>query len=119
MHYTLEDEPYFAFNLSPAIPPGQSRIAPYGETLANMTQDFHGFHRFGLCYLLRLHPEIIGTAGRIGLLRALLDMLQQHNVWIATAEQAAAHWQTQPDNDVCHPAEVFTRITGGAHGELA
>jgi hypothetical protein len=69
--------------------------------------------------LLRLHPEIIGTAGRIGLLRALLDMLQQHNVWIATAEQAAAHWQTQPDNDVCHPAEVFTRITGGAHGELA
>jgi peptidoglycan/xylan/chitin deacetylase (PgdA/CDA1 family) len=119
MHYTLEDEPYFAFNLSPAIPPGQSRIAPYAETLANMTQDFHGFHRFGLCYLLRLHPEIIGTAGRIGLLRALLDTLQQHNVWIATAEQAAAHWQTQPDNDISHPAEVFTRIIGGAHGEHA
>lgn len=115
LHYTLEDEPYFAFNLSPAIPPGQSRIAPYAETLANLTQDFYGFHRFGLCYLLRLHPEIMGTAGRVGLLRELLVTLKQHQVWIATAAQVAAHWQTQPDNDASHPAEVFARVSGGRY----
>ncbi len=115
MHYTLEDEPYFAFNLSPAIPPGQSRIAPYAETLANLSQDFQAFHRFGLCYLLRLHPEITGTAGRIGIVRSLLQLLKQNSVWIATAQQIASHWQTQPDNDPYHPAEVFHRISGDTH----
>ena len=33
LHYELEDEPYFAFNLSPAVPPAQSRIASYSHTL--------------------------------------------------------------------------------------
>ncbi|ARU94470.1 polysaccharide deacetylase family protein [Tatumella citrea] len=115
MHYTLEDEPYFAFNLSPAIPPGQSRIAPYGETLANLSQDFEAFHRFGLCYLLRLHPEITGTAGRIGIVRSLLQLLKKNSVWIATAGQIANHWQTQPDNDPYHPVEVFHCVSGDIH----
>ena len=115
LHYELEDEPYFAFNLSPAIPPGQARIASYQETLNNMKQDFQGFHRFGLCYLLRLHPEIIGTTGRIGLLSELLDELQRHDVWIASAAEIAEHWQQQPANDAAHPAEVFNRLAGVAH----
>ncbi|KAA9000451.1 polysaccharide deacetylase [Affinibrenneria salicis] len=113
LHYEMEDEPYFAFNLSPAIPAGQSRIASYQETLGNMTQDFYGYHRFGLCYLLRLHPEIIGTAGRIGILRELIGTLKQNNVWIATAGEVAEYWQGQPGNDASHPAEVFARVTGG------
>ncbi|MCU5771624.1 polysaccharide deacetylase [Erwiniaceae bacterium BAC15a-03b] len=110
MHYELEDEPYFAFNLSPAVPPGQSRIASYQQTLENMQQDFRGFHRFGLCYVLRLHPEIIGTAGRIGLLAELLDFIAGHQqVWIASAAEVADWWQTQPDNLPEHPAEIFQR----------
>ncbi|WP_455865571.1 polysaccharide deacetylase family protein [Pantoea agglomerans] len=110
MHYELEDEPYFAFNLSPAVPPGQSRIASYQQTLENMKLDFRGFHRFGLCYVLRLHPEIIGTAGRIGLLGELLDFIRSHEkVWLASAGEVAAWWQTQPDNVSEHPAEIFQR----------
>lgn len=111
MHYELEDEPYFAFNLSPAVPPGQSRIASYQQTLANMKMDFDGFHRFGLLCLLRLHPEIIGTAGRIGVLRELLEYIQRHNnVWLATAAEVAQHWLRQPPNPVEHPAEIFARL---------
>ncbi|MBP2169983.1 hypothetical protein J2125_003175 [Erwinia toletana] len=110
MHYELEDEPYFAFNLSPAVPPGQSRIASYQQTLENMKLDFRGFHRFGLCYVLRLHPEIIGTAGRIGLLGELLDFIAGHQqVWMASAAEVADWWQTQPDNLPEHPAEIFQR----------
>lgn len=110
LHYELEDEPYFAFNLSPAVPPGQSRIASYQQTLENLKLDFRGFHRFGLCYVLRLHPEIIGTAGRIGLLSELLDFITgQQQVWLATAGDVADWWQTQPDNVSEHPAEIFQR----------
>lgn len=110
LHYELEDEPYFAFNLSPAVPPGQSRIASYLQTLENMKLDFRGFHRFGLCYVLRLHPEIIGTAGRISLLGELLDFITgQQKVWIATAAEVADWWRGQPDNVSEHPAEIFHR----------
>ncbi|KAF2395282.1 polysaccharide deacetylase family protein [Pseudomonas frederiksbergensis] len=111
LHYELEDEPYFAFNLSPAVPPAQSRIASYSHTLGNLQMDFAGFHRFGLCYVLRLHPEIIATPGRIGVLRELLEGIQQHkDVWIATAGEVAQWWT---DSGVTvtedHPSAVYER----------
>ncbi|WP_413739885.1 polysaccharide deacetylase family protein [Sodalis sp. RH14] len=114
LHYELEDEPYFAFNLSPAVPPAQSRIASYSQTLGNMKMDFDGFYRFGLCYVLRLHPEVIGTAGRIGVLGELLDYIAAHpDVWVATAGDIADWWRrSQPDNDPAHPAEVWRRHRG-------
>lgn len=111
LHYELEDEPYFAFNLSPAVPPAQSRIASYSHTLGNLQMDFAGFHRFGLCYVLRLHPEIIATPGRIGVLRELLAGIQQHNdVWIASAGEVAQWWAdsaVKVTED--HPAAVYER----------
>ena len=111
LHYELEDEPYFAFNLSPAVPPAQSRIASYSHTLGNLQMDFAGFHRFGLCYVLRLHPEIIATPGRIGVLRELLEGIQQHDdVWIATGADVAQWWAdsaTAVTED--HPASVYER----------
>lgn len=111
LHYELEDEPYFAFNLSPAVPPAQSRIASYSHTLGNLQMDFAGFHRFGLCYVLRLHPEIIATPGRIGVLRELLQGIQQHpDVWIATAGEVAQWWAdsaVQVTED--HPSAVYER----------
>ena len=111
LHYELEDEPYFAFNLSPAVPPAQSRIASYSHTLGNLQMDFAGFHRFGLCYVLRLHPEIIGTPGRIGVLRQLLQSIQQHDdVWIATAAEVAQWWaESAAPVTEDHPAAVYER----------
>lgn len=111
LHYELEDEPYFAFNLSPAVPPAQSRIASYSHTLGNLQMDFAGFRRFGLCYVLRLHPEIIATPGRIGVLRELLEGMQQHDdVWIATAGEVAKWWADSavPVTED-HPASVYER----------
>ena len=115
LHYELEDEPYFAFNLYPPVPPGQSRIAAYRDVLANWRQDFAGFQRYGLCYLLRLHPEMIGTTGRIGLLDELLGELRGHpDVWFATGGEVADWWSaTQPPNAPGHPAEVFARHLRG------
>lgn len=111
LHYELEDEPYFAFNLSPAVPPAQSRIASYSHTLGNLQMDFAGFHRFGLCYVLRLHPEIIATPGRIGVLRELIEGIQQHDdVWIATGAEVAQWWANSAAPAAeDHPASVYER----------
>jgi hypothetical protein len=111
LHVELEDEPYFAFNLAPPVPVGQSRIASYREVLGNWTCDFEAFHRFGLCFVMRLHPEIIGTAGRIGVLRALLaTMRERGDVWFATGAQAASWWRQHSAGNVeGHPVEIFER----------
>jgi predicted deacetylase len=111
LHCELEDEPYFAFNLAPAVPMSQARIASYAEVLKNWQQDFQGFHRFGLCYVMRLHPETLGTVGRSGLLLEFLTWLKaQPDVWFATAEEVADWWSSThsslPDD---HPAAVFER----------
>ncbi|MGJ7517920.1 polysaccharide deacetylase family protein [Pseudomonas baetica] len=111
LHYELEDEPYFAFNLSPAVPPAQSRIASYSHTLGNLQMDFAGFYQFGLCYVLRLHPEIIATPGRIGVLRELLEGILQHDdVWIATGTEVAQWWaDSAVPVTLDHPASVYER----------
>lgn len=111
LHYELEDEPYFAFNLYPPVPPGQSRISSYREVAANWRQDFAGFRRFGLCFVLRLHPEMIGTAGRIEILRELFGEMRVHkDTWFATGAEVARWWtENNPGNEPGHPVEIFAR----------
>lgn len=112
LHYELEDEPYFAFNLYPPVPAGQSRIAAYREVLANWQQDLAGFHRLGLTLPLRLHPEIIGTPGRIDVLRAFLDTaLGYGDVWITTGSKLAAWWSEHHQaNEAGHPVDLFAPL---------
>ncbi|WP_296258093.1 MULTISPECIES: polysaccharide deacetylase family protein [unclassified Pseudomonas] len=114
-HVELEDEPYFAFNLSPAVPPSQARIGSYVEVLKNWQQDFAGFHRFGLCYVMRLHPETLGTVGRSGLFQELLRWLKaQPDVWFASAEEVADWWsETRSELPEDHPAAIFDKHLQG------
>ncbi|WP_327658767.1 MULTISPECIES: polysaccharide deacetylase family protein [unclassified Streptomyces] len=108
----LEDHQYFFFNLEPPFPTGQSRIASYAHVLGNWTQEFAAHHRYGLCYVLRLHPEVTGTPGRIGLVRDLITHIKAHpDVWITTGSPIADWWRTNhPDNDPGHPADLFARL---------
>ncbi|MEU6657929.1 polysaccharide deacetylase [Streptomyces sp. NPDC046821] len=115
VHFELEDHPYFFFNLDPAFPSGQSRIAAYREVLGNWTTEFAAYRRYGLCYVLRLQPEVTGTPGRIALVRELLSHILAHDdVWLATAGEVADWWAaTQEVNAPDHPAEIFARLTQG------
>ena len=113
VHHELHDHPYFFFNLQPPFPAGQSRIAPYRHVLGNWLREFTAYHRFGLCYVLRLQPEVIGTPGRIGLLRELLAHVRGHDdVWVGTGGEIADWWRARGvPNDPGHPADVFARLT--------
>ena len=112
LHYELEDEPYFTFNLFPPVPVGQPRIASYRDVLANWRQDFAGFRRLGLCMPLRMHPEILGTAGRIDVLRELLSTVRSHDdVWLTTGRELAQWWRTQyRGNEPGHPVDVLAPL---------
>ena len=112
-HHELDDYPYFVFNLDPPIPKGSPRIASTREVLRNWILEFEAYRAEGLCFVLTVHPEIIATPGRIGLLRAFLDHVSDHtDVWKATGGEVAQWWSRRnTPNHPDHPAEVFHRLT--------
>lgn len=112
-HHELDDYPYFVFNLDPPIPKGSPRIASTREVLRNWILEFEAYRAEGLCFVLTVHPEIIATPGRIGLLRTFMDHVSaQEDVWKATGSEAAEWWSTRnKPNHPDHPAEVFHRLT--------
>jgi peptidoglycan/xylan/chitin deacetylase (PgdA/CDA1 family) len=111
----LDDRAAFFWNLSPPFPAGQSRIPSYQGVLENWLLELEGHRRAGGCFVVRLHPEICGTPGRISLVRDLLAAVTGHDdAWVTTCDRIAAWWAGQhPDNADVHPIEVFLRAGPG------
>ena len=112
-HHELDDFPYFVFNLDPPIPKGSPRIASSREVLRNWILEFDAYRAEGLCFVLTLHPEIIGTPGRVGMLRQFLEHVNScSGVWQATGGEVAQWWrQNAAPNSPSHPAEIFHTLT--------
>lgn len=90
---SLEDWPYFGFNYDP---PSQysGGIVPSAEVFDSWQQEFDGIHEYGRYFLLTLHPQLIGRAGRIKNLEELIKhVLSTEDTWITTAEEIATHWR--------------------------
>ncbi len=112
--HVMDDRVAFFWNFSPPYPAGQSRIASYDGVLANWLYELRGSCREGLCTLLQLHPEIIGTPGRRSLVSETLgsDEVRRH-AWQPICAQLANWWrQHDSANEAAHPAEVFLRGSG-------
>jgi peptidoglycan/xylan/chitin deacetylase (PgdA/CDA1 family) len=93
-HWELDDFPQFGFNFFPPFPKGQDRIASHDATLDIWTHEFDGYYRFGLCYVIMMHPQVIGKPGRIGLLERLLQHIGRYpDVWFATGQEIAKYWR--------------------------
>lgn len=91
--WELDDFVQFGYNLYPAEPSGQARISNHEHVLDNFTQEFDGYYRYGLCFVLMMHPQIIGKPGRIMMLEKLIQHIKSHpDVWFATGEQIAEWW---------------------------
>ncbi len=85
IHWSLYDLPYFAFDFSPCIPSGQSRISCSEKVLNNWKWEYDGFHRYGSCYVLQLDPQCIGSQGKIYMLEGILDyIIEKGGAWFAT-----------------------------------
>ncbi|KIL39033.1 polysaccharide deacetylase [Gordoniibacillus kamchatkensis] len=96
IHWELNDFPYFAFNYSPAFPSGQGRIANYTQVLNIWKEEFKGYYKFGLHYVMQFDPQTIGTPGRIALLENLLShMTTMGGVWFCTGSEMAEFWRTK------------------------
>lgn len=90
IHWELFDLPYFAFNYHPAFPKGQGRVANYSQVLNNWKEEYYAYRDEGLCYVLQVDPQTIGTPGRIELLRELLaEIRDTGSVWYATGSEMA------------------------------
>ncbi|MFS7871847.1 polysaccharide deacetylase [Streptomyces asiaticus] len=93
--WELDDFPQFAYNDVPAEPRGQDRIAGTELTLDNWRREFDGYYRYGLCYVVMMHPEVMGKPSRVLLLRRLIEHIRSHDdVWFATGSQIAQWWRT-------------------------
>lgn len=92
--WELDDYVQSAYNLYPAEPAGQDRIASHRWVLDNFTREFDGYYRYGLCFVPMMHPQIIGRPGRILMLEKLIQHIKSFpDVWFATGGQIAEWWR--------------------------
>ena len=109
VHVELDDRPAFQFNFTPAFPPGHSRMPDYEGVLASWLWEFDAYRQYGSCCVLQIHPEWVGTPGRISMLDAFLTAVKRHDdVWLTTAGAVAAwHRSLQLQVPDTHPIAVY------------
>ena len=92
--WELDDFPQFGYNFFPPMPKGQDRIASHRHTLENWICEFDGYYRYGLCYVVMMHPQVIGKPGRAMMLEKLIQHIKSYpDVWFATGSQVADWWR--------------------------
>jgi peptidoglycan/xylan/chitin deacetylase (PgdA/CDA1 family) len=110
--HTMNDRLAFAWNFSPPMPSGQSRIASYEDVLENWLLELEGCRREGLCLVIQLHPEVCGTPGRIDLVWRFLDaVLENDDAWVAAGADVASWWRQHPVEGPEHPVDLLRRIS--------
>ena len=84
-----DDWPHFGFCSIPALGTGISSPQKVFEV---WSEEFAGYYDFGGCYVLTMHPFVIGRPSRIRLLDRLVEYIKGYEgVWWATLEQVAEH----------------------------
>lgn len=92
--WDLDDFVQFGYNLFPAEPSGQDRIAGIEQVYENFCQEFDGYYREGLCFVIQCHPQIIGSPGRLLMYKRLIEhMKTKEDVWFATGSEIADWWR--------------------------
>ena len=55
-------------------------------------EEFDGIRELGGCYVLTMHPQVIGRPSRLKMFERVLEHVQAHaDTWIATCAELAAH----------------------------
>lgn len=92
--WDLDDFVQFGYNLFPAEPSGQDRIAGIEQVYSNFSMEFDGYYKEGLCFVIQCHPQIIGSPGRLMMYERLIEHIKSFgDVWFATGEEIADWWR--------------------------
>ena len=85
----MDDFTYYYFTFSdPAVRSMYTNREVYG----NWKQEFDGLALEGnKIFILKLHPQMIGRASRIGMVGELIAYMQSQGAWIATCEDVARY----------------------------
>ncbi len=87
VHWTNDDWVHFGFCSSPALGNGISSPA---EVFNTWSEEFLGYHQFGGCFVLTLHPFVIGRPSRIRLLDKMIRLIKStEKVWVASLGEIA------------------------------
>ena len=90
---TMDDFTYYYFTFSD---PAVRCMYPNREVYGNWKQEFDALALEGnKIFILKLHPQMIGRASRIGMVGELIAYMQDHGAWIATCEEVARYVQQQ------------------------
>ena len=90
--WSLDDWPYFGYQMYPPLP-YQSGISATGPVFDSWEREFEGQHKRGRCFMLTMHPQLIGRAGRIDALEGLVQtMLRTADTWVTTGQEIADYW---------------------------
>lgn len=89
MRWEMQDTPYFGFNFYPPFPAGCARPANFSDTLHVWLDNLEAYTQYGLCYVLKIDPQMMGFPGRILLLEKFLEVLKEKDAWISTGKQIA------------------------------
>ena len=105
-HWSLDDwEPY---NYLPGIT-GSGVIASPADVLARWTLELEALVAEGGLFMLTNHPFVSGRASRAVALEALIERARAiDGLWIAAAEEIAAHVDTLPLEPVFHRPHVIS-----------
>jgi peptidoglycan/xylan/chitin deacetylase (PgdA/CDA1 family) len=93
--WMLEDWEQFAFNADPhwgVIPEDCDKVH------ALWWREFAAMHDFGCCFVLTMHPWLMGRPSRVQLLERLIgEMRRAGRVWFARGAEIARYFDANPD----------------------
>jgi peptidoglycan/xylan/chitin deacetylase (PgdA/CDA1 family) len=92
--WMLEDWEQFAFNPDPAwgfVPEN------CGKVFDLWWREFEAMHDFGCCFVLTMHPWLMGRPSRVRLLEELVGAMRaKGGVWFARGREIAAYFRSHP-----------------------
>lgn len=107
IQWILDDFPHFSVN--------HGGISSPQKVFEVWSSEFDGFHRFGGCYILTMHPFVTGRPSRIGLMERMIEYINGFDgVWWATLDEIANYALASGNCDTWTPPNLSPAAVSAA-----